>query len=136
MQKRELKFRYILERVGEVRVFDISLADCEIESSNFERFRQLTVFEGWSTIEALLYIGLRDEEGTEICEGDILKDDYGRILLVEWYKYGFSFKAVTETNFLRARDILQWFENVEILPKIIGNIYENPELAKGVKPQK
>ena len=136
MQKRELKFRYVLERMGKLRLFDISLIDCEIESSNFKRFRQLTVFDGWTIIEALPYTSLRDEGGKEICEGDILKDNYGRILLVEWYKYGFSFKAVTETNFLRARDIFQWFENGEILPEIIGNIYENPELVKGVKQQK
>ena len=136
MQKRELKFRYVLERNEELMLFDISLPDSEIESSNFRQFRQLTVFDGWSIIDTLQYIGLRDKEGTEICEGDILKDDYGRILLVEWYKYGFSFKAVTETNFLRARDIFQWFENGEILPEIIGNIYENPELVKGVKQQK
>ena len=51
-------------------------------------------------------------------------------LLVEWHKYCFSFKAVTETNFLRARDINQWFENEEIPPEIVGNVYNNPELAE------
>ena len=72
-------------------------------------------------------VGVKDEGGQEMYKGDYLKDDHGRILLVEWYKHGFSFKAVTKTNFLRARDISQWFENVEILPEIIGNIIENPE---------
>lgn len=84
-------------------------------------------------IELMQYTGLKDKNGKEIYEGDILKDGYDRILLVEWYKHGFSFKAVTETNFLRARDISQWFENGEKLPKIIGNIYENPGLLKEAK---
>ena len=76
------------------------------------------------------YTGLKDKNGVEIYEGYILKDNYGRILLVEWYKQGFCVKAITKTNFLRARDINQWFENEEILPEIIGNKYENPELME------
>jgi hypothetical protein len=77
-------------------------------------------------------VGVEDMDGQEIYQGDILKDKYGRILLVEWYKHGFSFKALTETNFLRARDINQWFEDVETIPKIIANICEDYELDEGV----
>ena len=73
-------------------------------------------------------VGRKDKNDIEIYKADILKDDYGRILLVEWYKCCFSFKAITETNFLRARDINQWFENGEKLPEIVGNIIENPEV--------
>ena len=75
---------------------------------------------------------LKDKDGRGVYEGDVLKDNYGRILLVEWYKYGFSFKAITVTNFLRARDISQWFETGGTLPGVIGNIVENPELVEGV----
>ena len=81
-------------------------------------------------IELVEYIGQKDINEIELYEGDILKDDHGRILLLEWYKYGFSFKAITETNFLRARDISQWFENGERFPEKIGTIYENPELME------
>ena len=87
-------------------------------------------------IELPEYLNQKDKSGKEICEGDILKDDHGRILLVEWYKYGFSFKAITVTNFVRARDIGEWFDDEGILPEIIGNIYENPELIEEAKPQK
>ena len=133
MQKRELKFRYVLERNRELKLFDISLIDCEMESSTFKRFRQLIVYEGWSIIDTAQYITLRDKNDIEIYEGDILKDDYGRILLAEWHNYGFSFKAITVTNFVRARDIGEWFDDEGILPEIIGNIYENPELIEGAK---
>ena len=82
------------------------------------------------------YIGRKDKDGIDIYEGYVLKDNYGRILLVECYKYCFSFKAITETNFLRARDISQWFEDVETFPEIIGHIYENPKLVKETNNEK
>jgi len=76
------------------------------------------------------YTGLKDKNVVEIYEADFLKDNYGRILLVEWWKYGFSFKAITKTNFTRTRDISQWFENGETPPEIIGNLPQNPELME------
>ena len=84
-------------------------------------------------IELVEYISREDINDKEIYEGDVLKDNHGRVLLVEWYKHGFCFKAITKTNFLRARDISQWFEDSEPFPEIIGNIRDNPELLKEVK---
>ena len=63
----------------------------------------------------------------KIYEGDILKDEYGRVLLVEWWKCGFSFKALSDTNFIRASNPMEWFEGDTHKPKIIGNIHGNPE---------
>ena len=81
-------------------------------------------------IALLEYIGRKDINGKEIYEGNILKDEHNRILLVEWRNHSFSFKAITKTNFFSTRDINQWFENGAILPEIIGNIYNNPELME------
>ena len=70
----------------------------------------------------------QDKNNNEISEGDIVKDEYGRILLVEWWKCGFGFKALCETNFIRANSIMEWFEGDTPKPEIIGNIIQNPEL--------
>ena len=79
--------------------------------------------------ESYEFTGLIGENDKEVYEGDILKDEYGRILLVERWKCGFSLKAITETNFIRANEITQWFEGDTPRPKVIGNIVENPEIV-------
>ena len=76
------------------------------------------------------FTGLNDKNGAEIYEGDVLKDDDNRVLLIEWHRCGFCFKAITKTNFVYAHDIMQWFEYGLPRPEIIGNIYENPELLQ------
>jgi len=78
-------------------------------------------------LEIVECINRKDKNGREIYEGNILKDDYNRILLVEWYQHGFTFRAITVTYFVRARDISEWFDRAPF-PEIIGNLCENPEL--------
>ena len=60
------------------------------------------------------YTGLKNKNGKEICEGDILKDKYGVHILYSLQEY------------IRKRH--NWLEDDNY--EIIGNIYENPELLK------
>lgn len=70
------------------------------------------------------YTGLKDKNGKEIYEGDV-------ILVFEWnrkYKVVFErgmFKASGSTTFSLATAT-----NGELSCQVIGNIYENPELLK------
>lgn len=80
-------------------------------------------------ISVMQYTGLKDKNGDEICEGDIVVDTKSgdkKRQEVRWYRGGFMLQ--TEGHF--------GFHNIERYDgdckhfEVIGNIYENPELLK------
>lgn len=82
------------------------------------------------------YTGLKDKNGKEIYEGDIVETCEHKKQLVVWHNNGFKLKYTysrtyqgepyTETTHLELGDTSsrRWGDEV------IGNIYENPELLK------
>ena len=65
------------------------------------------------------YTGLKDKNGTEIYEGDILQRNDNSIAVVEF----------ENGMFVTKYDALMW-ELCENSPIVIGNIYQNPELLE------
>ena len=76
------------------------------------------------------YTGLKDMRGKEIYEGDVLFESFGE----RYYKVVFengSFRAEFEGDFEEHS-----FDLIDIVAqgcKIVGNIYENPELLKVIE---
>jgi len=95
-------------------------------------------FNGGGHFEVMQYTGLKDKNGTEIYEGDILKSKYKDNYIVKFGVVdieceppyfsnkvcGFYLERVTLNKNFDHFDMAEFME-------IIGNIYQNPELLKG-----
>ena len=88
-----------------------------IDKDGFESARRFENIEGFQE-----FTSLKDKNGKEIYEGDVVKDKYGSIITIEWNNDE-AMWSCRELPFGNAKDYFQHSE-------IIGNIHENPELLK------
>lgn len=126
---REIKFRIWKDREMIFLSSALSNGDVFLMNGN-------SLMPDTDKIEIMQYTGLKDKNGKEIYEGDILE-------LIDWYDDSISIHPVVFKNsaFMCQRlddkefpfFYLQGNDDLKDGYKVIGNIYENPELLEGAK---
>lgn len=98
-----------------------------VESIDFE-YRMINVNAAWRTfeeIELMQSTGLRDKNGVEIFEGDVLTSNVQPCKMVNPIKDGYGVVRFENGMFkLGSISLVTFISKMEV----IGNIYENPEL--------
>lgn len=128
---REIKFRAWDKRYNEM-IYDAHKTydyGCFCEGSIYSQSFSDILEE--VDCEVMQYTGLKDRNGTEIYEGDIVKYEvpcetgsFIDYILVKWGKVEFSFLKKTSNNKFHRTT----YQGLNKYGEVIGNIYENPEL--------
>lgn len=115
---REIKFRMLTQTtdkiLGYVDVYDLLRNGSDI-LPDFEE----AVLEG---VEFEQYTGLKDKNGKEIYEGDIVKDESGYVEQVGSLLGGWLHPFAADWGYWLPEDC-----------EVVGNIHENPELLRAYR---
>ena len=126
---REIKFRAWLkedEKMANVETMDFT--DKSIQY--LKRSEIINVYilrrESFDDVELMQYTGLKDKNGKEIYEGDILffRDENMKYIVV-WQDAAFIIKSIEIRKY---SEKMYWLDDTEICCEIVGNIYENKKL--------
>ncbi len=131
---REIKFRaWSLERNSMIYPDNNGWYDGVFrhENGHLQTVQLATVVKD-KRLVALQYTGLKDKNGREIYEGDVVKGHY--------YAYGKARRFIGEVKFIgvafKVVGVKQYrgmHQELDRLYATIGNIYENPELLEETK---
>ena len=118
---REIKFRAwdgkLKEMIGPEEVLSCSFIGLDGEWLGLS-----DLIKGEGGFELMQYTGIKDANGIEVYEGDVLKDhnEYWEVRFFDGAFWVASIRGNAESELLCGNDYME----------IIGNRYENPELLK------
>lgn len=132
---REIKFRAWREDVVSTEPYGNNSFEQKFIESNIEdiKTREFSSFEEkWFVkacrVDIMQYIGIKDKNGKEIYEGDIVRTNSGRLCKVVWFSssqyQGWDLTPIETKN--PAPTEVGFWNNLEV----IGNVYENADLLK------
>ena len=114
--------------------FEQGIVTLDLETDDDEYYWMETDWN-FSDVEIMQYTGCRDKNGLEIFEGDVIKDKYDKIWLVQRYVGAFVItnkipdsdgQTSTYSHFSNLSNHHFYFE-------VIGNMWNNPELLEVVE---
>ena len=114
--------------------FEQGIITLDLETDDYEYYWMETDWS-FSDVEIMQSTGCRDKNGIEIYEGDVIKDKYDKIWLVQWYVGAFVItnkipdsdgQTSTYSHFSNVSNHHFYFE-------VIGNVYQDPELLEVVE---
>ena len=128
---REIKFRaWLKEDKKMVNVKTIDFTDKTIRCLKKNEFINAYLLRrvSFDDVELMQYTGVKDKNGKEIYEGDILffRDENMKYVVV-WQDAAFIIKSIEIRKY---SEKMCWLDDTEICCEIVGNIYENKKLLE------
>ncbi len=123
---REIKFRAYIKSIGWVvpveRInFDVQTVEVDLTDGDGDFFEY-----DFGEVELMQFTGLKDKNGTEVYEGDIVKTKHNNEVLIKWINTRLYPCRQGKTG--QYNKVTNWY--CVTMGEVIGNIWENPELLK------